>query len=321
MLKIRQTNKGYTLVELIVSIAILAFIGIAIGGLMSSNTVIFRKSKADLDIQNISQDAFNRVTNDVMQARAVYIEGYTTGTAIPFGTNLYGGSYSGTATPIKCLVDSDINLMSDYGTVPTTSTLITKSKGTFADAAAKKKFNSYFYKIRYMTDEERDLYEKFIDDYGSDSATPFKSLKTASGGGSTKYTYKDVYVTKMVLMYLTPYDSRYDKDSDAPSGTVYDQCTVIYEFVDGSKAAVKVKTDYKYMEAINNDDVFTEYLNYKDLGGTIVPGVVAQIDGENNSIGLKMYFNKAERDNTQGRKFNSEGMIKLRNSNVLNDAK
>ena len=325
MLKRQQNNMGYTLVELIVSIAILAFIGVAIGGLMSSNTVIFRKSKNDLDVQNVSQDAFNRISNDVMQAKSVYIEGYTTGSEVEFGSNLYGGD-TGVAvgSTVQCLVDSDVNLLEAYTAVPSNADLETK-KAAITDAAAKAKFNKYYYKLRYMTDEERELYSSFINNIGSGPFTPFSSLKTAAVGGTQKYSYTNVYLTKMIVMYLTPYDSKYAGATPAPAGTVYDTCKVTYTFLDDetspTKAVIRVKTEYKYMSAIDNDETFTEYVNYRKNGSDVIPGVVAQVDGENNAIGLKIYFNKAEGDEAQGRKFNSEGIIKLRNSNVLSDAK
>jgi len=48
---------------------------------------------------------------------------------------------------------------------------------------------------------------------------------------------------------------------------------------------------------------------------TVVPGCLAQIDAENDSIKLLMYF----AENSMS--YKDVGMVKLRNSNVLHDAK
>jgi prepilin-type N-terminal cleavage/methylation domain-containing protein len=329
MLKKQQNNKGYTLVELIVSIAILAFIGIAIGGLMSSNTVIFRKSKAELEVQNVAQDTYNRLSNDLMQAKSIYIEGYKTDTKVNFGDNIVGGNVGVTATSGIFVSDTDLNLINDLGsysgTVPDGNTLETAANGTFATKDEKDKFNTYYYKLRYMSDDERSLYSNFISSIPAGTYTSFGSLKTSTsdGTGSTpKYTYDDIYVTKLVIMYLTPYDEKYKGASvTVPADTVYDNCTVTYEFVKDGKSQVHITTDYDYMTSIESDDTFTDMLNYRMTGSTIIPGMVANVDSSNNAIGIKMYFAKSINNDPDGRKYNSEGIITFRNSNVVKNAK
>ena len=74
MLKSKPNNKGFTLVELIITVAIMTLIGLAMVGIMSSNTVVFRKTKSDIDVQNIAQDTFNKISDDIMQAKAVFVE-------------------------------------------------------------------------------------------------------------------------------------------------------------------------------------------------------------------------------------------------------
>jgi hypothetical protein len=52
----------------------MTLIGVALVGIMTSNTVAFRKTKSDLDVQNVAEDTFNKISNDIMQAKAVYIK-------------------------------------------------------------------------------------------------------------------------------------------------------------------------------------------------------------------------------------------------------
>lgn len=329
MLKKQQNNKGYTLVELIVSIAILAFIGIAIGGLMSSNTVIFRKSKTEIEVQNVAQDTYNRLSNDLMQAKSIYIEGYKASSPVDFGNNTVGGNSSVSLTSGIYIADTDLNLINDLGlygnAVPNGNTLETKANGTFATQDAKDKFNTYYYKLRYMSDDERSLYSNFISSIPTGTYTSFGSLRSSVSDGTSgtpKYAFDDIYVTKLVIMYLTPYDAKYKGDSvTVPAGTVYDNCTVTYEFVKDGKAQVHIKTDYDYMTKIESDDTFTDMINYRNSGSNIIPGVIANVDSNNNAIGLKMFFAKGLTNDPNGRKYNSEGIITFRNSNVVKNAK
>ena len=72
----RHKNKGFTLVELLVSMTILALIILAVSGIMANNNIIFRKTKSDITVQNNAQDVYTRMTQDIQQAKHVYIEGY-----------------------------------------------------------------------------------------------------------------------------------------------------------------------------------------------------------------------------------------------------
>ncbi|MBR6403576.1 MAG: prepilin-type N-terminal cleavage/methylation domain-containing protein [Eubacterium sp.] len=346
-----QSNKGFTLVELIITVAIMTLIGVAMVGIMSSNTVAFRKTKSDLDVQNVAQDTYNKISNDLMQAKAVYIEGYKPGD-VDFDSNKVGGSAGvGTGSLLKYSNDGDINMRKDKDSnswanyVPTGSEL--QALKTLTDEKFKNKvitvdekddFYSYYFKARYMTDEEKMLYEDFLQNV-SLSAQSFDLLRRDAVGSTQKYSFDDIYVTKMVISYLTPYNLMYKDSSnmpqkpspfptmvDIPTGDltdpnkiVYDICTVTYTFEkdpSADRAIVHVKTDYKYMD-LDSDEVYTDYLNFRAEadGSNFIPGVKAQFDSANDAVKLTMYFARNER------KYISEGMIKFRNSNVLQNAK
>ena len=72
-----KSNKGMSIVELIIAIAMLALIMTAIAGIMSSNTLIFKKQKSDVFVQNTAQETYNRLTDAIMQAKEVEIYGVT----------------------------------------------------------------------------------------------------------------------------------------------------------------------------------------------------------------------------------------------------
>ena len=101
-----QRNKGFTLVELIVSIAILAFIILAVGGIMYSNNLIYRKEKADITVQGSAQDVYNKINEDIMQAKHIYLEGYVTDDKIKFTSNKIESNSVG-VTPKNFLLPTD----------------------------------------------------------------------------------------------------------------------------------------------------------------------------------------------------------------------
>ena len=77
-MKKRQTNnRGVTLVELVVALAVLAMLMVAVIMLMSNNTVIYRKTKADISVQTSAQETYSALQDSIMQAKYIELTGYT----------------------------------------------------------------------------------------------------------------------------------------------------------------------------------------------------------------------------------------------------
>ena len=77
MVKKRQiNNRGVTLVELVVALAILAMLMTAVIMMMSNNSVIYRKTKADINVQTTAQETYSALQDSIMQAKAIQIYGY-----------------------------------------------------------------------------------------------------------------------------------------------------------------------------------------------------------------------------------------------------
>ncbi|MCM1209712.1 MAG: prepilin-type N-terminal cleavage/methylation domain-containing protein, partial [Ruminococcus sp.] len=72
-----NSNRGFTLIELIIAIAVLAFLMTAISSLMTSSLITNRKTQADIEVQTTAQETYNKITDALMQAKSVYILGYT----------------------------------------------------------------------------------------------------------------------------------------------------------------------------------------------------------------------------------------------------
>ncbi len=66
-----KDNRGYTLVELIISMAILAIVGGAITLLMQSGSHSYSSTKAELDLQMESQTLMSQMSTMIMEANNV----------------------------------------------------------------------------------------------------------------------------------------------------------------------------------------------------------------------------------------------------------
>lgn len=64
----RKADEGYTLVELIVTIAILAVVGIGIGTIISNSMKQYRMSSAEVSLQQEAQLAGNQLMNLIINA-------------------------------------------------------------------------------------------------------------------------------------------------------------------------------------------------------------------------------------------------------------
>ena len=72
----KGNNRGMSLVELLVALAILAMLMTAVIMMMSNNTVVYRKTKADINVQTTAQETYNALQDSIMQAKDIFISGY-----------------------------------------------------------------------------------------------------------------------------------------------------------------------------------------------------------------------------------------------------
>ena len=77
MNKKKPDNRGISLVELMVALAILALLMTAVIMMMSNNTIVYKKNKAEVTVQTNAQETYSILQDSIMQAKAIKIEGYT----------------------------------------------------------------------------------------------------------------------------------------------------------------------------------------------------------------------------------------------------
>jgi prepilin-type N-terminal cleavage/methylation domain-containing protein len=74
-----KLNKGFTLVELIIAIAMLAFLMTAVSAFMTSGIISFKKAKADVRVHNSAQENYDIISDAIMEAKDIYLIGYLEG--------------------------------------------------------------------------------------------------------------------------------------------------------------------------------------------------------------------------------------------------
>ena len=288
-----KSNKGMSLVELIIAIAMLAMVMTAVVGLMSSNTLTFRKQKADVFIQNTAQETYNRIADAIMQAKVVEMKGYTlSGTPV----------FSGTAVGEKC----------GFSATP-----VTLKKGKYSSKVSGDKKEFYFQAYKKATATDAD--DMFTEVYLTELKIKY-SVPLEVGG-----------VPAAQLGPLKSDTSIYDNATGKFKPGANDICTATYTFNE-NVVSIKLEYDImtKYNTDTSDPDnlVFTDCLNFTNANGTLVPGVKARIDAENGAIGLDMFFAQRTSRNQKtdesypatGMEYISRGMINIRNSFVLMDA-
>jgi prepilin-type N-terminal cleavage/methylation domain-containing protein len=75
----KNENKGFTLVELIIAIAMLAFLMTAVCSFMTSGIASYKKAKADIRVHNSAQENYDKISDAIMEARNIYLCGYEEG--------------------------------------------------------------------------------------------------------------------------------------------------------------------------------------------------------------------------------------------------
>lgn len=69
----KTNNRGFSLVELILAIAILAIIMIAVASFMGTTTRTYTKTKNDIEVQEKGQEIFDSISDKLMQATCIRI--------------------------------------------------------------------------------------------------------------------------------------------------------------------------------------------------------------------------------------------------------
>ena len=334
-----RNDKGISLIELVVALAILSMLMVAVMALMNNNTIIFRKAKSDLKIQSQAQEAYNRISDVIMQAKNIYVEGYTADSEIDFKSIKPGTApVNNAGNPVTLTPVTAYSYYDGINMATEESSLL--SKQVVAGTTNPEKI--YLNKLVVVSTVALD---KSIVDYTGphDIGTTGSKYYTVTGQGMTdaatnKITIgsvdveqqdKAVNITTGVPNLVT--DPNLSKDHNVLVGDT-DRCIYTFYFDDGN---IYMTTEYLYMFELNsvkvnsdNPDDWTtgsgaiteaqkeslkiaEGLNFASAGSTKARGVVAAFDGTKNAVQLTLYFN----DNNMT--FTVDDLVSCQNSFVV----
>lgn len=334
-----RNDKGISLIELVVALAILSMLMIAVMALMNNNTIIFRKAKSDLKVQSQAQEAYNRISDVIMQAKNIYVEGYTADSEIDFKSIKPGTTPVNKAgTPVTLTPVTAYSYYDGINMATEETNLL--SKQVVAGTTNPEKI--YLKKLVVVSTVALD---KSIVDYTGphDIGTTGSKYYTVSGQGMTdaatnKITIgsvdieqqdKAVNITSGVPNLVIDYNL--SNDHNVLVGDT-DRCIYTFYFDDGN---IYMTTEYLYMFQLNsvkvnsdNPDDWTtgagriteaqkeslkiaEGLNFGSAGSTKAEGVVAAFDGNKNAVLLTLYFN----DNNMT--FTVDDLVSCQNSFVV----
>jgi len=166
-------DSGFTLVELIVALAIMALLMVGVVGLMSMNSASNKRLKADISVQSAAEDLSQSITDSVMQAQNVEIwsgsDKYTKDGEV--GSKKFT-DFSGTKPLTKMKVTYAVNYNGSFGSAD--PALIDKDLCTITyeyDSAEKKVY--VYRQFKYMTSlndsytdatKSRYLYASYVTD-------------------------------------------------------------------------------------------------------------------------------------------------------------
>lgn len=299
----KKSNSGFTLIELIIAMAMLAFVMTAVSAFMGSGVLGYKKSKADITVHNSAQETYNQIIDTVMQANDIVIYGYTTvnPTDEVYFQEEETLNTTFNPTPVYYVRDSEqVNYVIN---------------STYYDGSSDVKLYSE------LADNQKIYVKQII----VDTATPFDPAYASSVGLNEYYnnfTGKNVKIEPQSrqlssgtseLVYSVNGDLVYTEN---------DTLRTVYTF---DAENLYCETEYAYMTALNDkasgsdkfDYLYSESFNYGvgvTSSGTeikYISGCVAVVDVNNGAISVDLNF--SDKNMT----YETSGKVKFRNSYVL----
>ena len=321
----KNKNSGFTLIELVIAMAMLAFIMTAVISFMASGIFSYKKAKADITVHNNAQNVYNEITDTTMSANSIVMLAYINDAP---GTTTVDFSYPDTD------ISADVKLASEPCYIVKDSAAEADFKKT---AEYKERPNLQF---KYYSDisPETELYIVKIIVECAENLDITECVPKVTGS----YDYYDAFATEKAsegegTQYKTIKPEKKADNSDRTDengNIVYDtKDTVrkIYTF-DGKYMFLKKKYQYMVLknDYLNWDEAsvtggtpsttadnminyrFCESFSYVKLSDTeTLTGIVAKVDADNATVYYELKFND------KNMTYDSQALPQIRNSYVL----
>lgn len=314
MTKLKSKNDGFTLIELIIAIAVLAFLMTAISSMMGSSVFANKKAQADMTIQSDAQDTYNKITDTIMQAKDVYIFGYTFAGDPDFRAS--GSAVTGTpALNVYALYDkrtyAKYKLNGEFDAAST----IDANKTAIINKLAALGYSVTKADIKFFNDitaTDKLYVKKMI--IGTAYPIDITKVGTKAAVSADEYDITSA-ITGEVLKIKTI------KNGGVVKGyTEYDHLYNIFTF---NESNLYFERRYSFMNTM--DDVIVDWTNeqnlkehlysdafsYNTTSGDPLSACVVTVDSEKGSIGFDISFSQ------KNQFFQSKGIVNVRNSYVL----
>lgn len=300
MKKMKRDNRGFSLIELIIALAVLAFLMLAVSSFMGSSVMNSKKTRVDVKMQTQAQETYSLITDSIMQASEIVIEGYTASDdkEIKFGD--VGEPTSATLTKHYYVKDQ------------ATADDLVKTPSAFGISGTVAKSDIVLYK---NVNPDTMIYVTYM---RIESSVPLDMNQVPGGNPSSSSTQT---ITNSLTGAATVVDCAeqngkkvYSINDTLVTQFLFDGNKMYY----GRKYAYMTKLDDKYNESDPDSmraHLYNKYFSYNEgKAGAVsvgVPGCVATINGQDGTIGIDLYYNQASMSYT------TVGRINPRNSYVL----
>lgn len=297
-----KSNSGFTLIELIIAMAILAFLMTAVSSFMGSSVLSFRKTNSDLRVNYSATELYTQLSDTIMQANEIVIVGYTSSSNLDFtpGYEVNQTTISTALTPVVCVKDEEMKQKvilnpARYGITGSIGSYDFKLFSELKDPSTKMPFEVYVSAIIVDTAVPLDL-----------------SYAPSANPNGTSWNVTDSFSGSVVTVSAT--GTVYDTNDTAVNTFIFDEKQVYYGIEYGFMTDLNDKIDLSSSATMENN-LYCKSLNYVMCGtGTVgqpVTGCIVKVDAGNGAIDLELSFY----DNNST--FTSNGRINTRNSYVL----
>ncbi|MCM1494986.1 MAG: prepilin-type N-terminal cleavage/methylation domain-containing protein [Bacteroides sp.] len=277
----RNNNQGFSLVELLIAIAILSLIMIALASFMGTTTNSYVRTRNDREIQQAGQEVFDMIADKLMQAKLVRI-----------GTD--DKEYTAIGTGGSVSAGGDFALLDENG-APIATSYGNRSRYSFGALGETT-----------ITDSNPIRYIAIIYDVKITSG----ANKGTYGPARAVYCFKD----GNVYLFQGEYASRPSSYNDGSNTEVDQTLAELEPTLDSlistslNKVNSTAQSDYTYIQ--DNNLVCNTIMHDGDIPAVNVYALPAE-----NALYMTLDFEK------QGMENRTEGMITIRNSYVLQPRK
>ena len=302
MKNIKKNNSGFTLVELIIAMAVLAFLMTAVGSLMGSSVLTHKKAKAEIQVHSSAQTTYNQVTDSVMQAKEVVLIGYESSSEYDFDEP---GKDVGT-TPNIVVYVKDQKMKDDILAHPTVYG-ITTTDGVAGDGSNVKFFSKF--------DGTKTFYIKKLIVL---TAAPIDATYAPDiTAGPTQWTIADNLFGGSVTIK--------ENGASASGAKLYDKYDNMINIYTFDKNCMYYEKKYSFMTDLNDminpavagskeSCIYNNGFSYVTTSGSSsadIAACTAVVDAPNGSIGIEFQFDD------KNMTYTTNGMVSARNSYVF----